>query len=112
DLTCRAVSMGNVHRALPLTSSLCNAVASRIEGTLQHRHARKPAGPDADVRIIHPSGVIPVAARVRRRDDGWFAEEAAAYRTQRRLFDGFVYVPASRVPHLAERAVAAAAAAE
>lgn len=111
DLTARAVSMGNVHRALPLTGALCNAVACRIEGTLHHRLARRPGSPGADVRLMNPSGIIPVAARVSRRDGHWVAEEAVAYRTQRRLFDGFVYVPASRVPSLAARPGVADAAA-
>ena len=30
--------------------------------------------------------------------NGWFAEKASLYRTQRRLFDGLVYVSADAVP--------------
>ena len=103
DLTARAVSMGNVHRALPLTGAMCNAVAARIEGTLQHRNARPVNDSRADVRLMQPSGIIPVGAKVERRDDGWYAEEAVAYRTQRRLFDGFVYVPASQAGGIAHQ---------
>jgi 2-methylaconitate cis-trans-isomerase PrpF len=44
-----------------------------------------------------PSGVLTVAATVRRDGEAWTAEQGAFYRTQRRLFDGYVYVRASRV---------------
>jgi len=99
DLTARMVSSGNTHRALPLTGALCTAVAARIDGTLVHRMTRPAADPDADIRILQPSGVLAVACTVRKSnaDGGWVAEQAAVYRTQRRLFEGRVLVPASRL---------------
>ena len=115
DLTARMVSMGNVHRALPLTGVLGFAVAAAIEGTVVARAAAGAATRDADrgarVRLISPSGVISAAAAVRRTGSGggWHAEHASVRRTQRRLFDGFVYVPAGRVPGLAELPVRPAA---
>ena len=115
DLTARMVSMGNVHRALPLTGALGFAVAAAIEGTVVARAAAGAATRDAEggerVRLISPSGVISAAAAVRRTVAGgaWHAEHASVRRTQRRLFDGFVYVPAGRVPGLAERPVRSAA---
>ena len=115
DLTARMVSMGNVHRALPLTGVLGFAVAAAIEGTVVARAATGAATRDANrggrVRLISPSGVISAAAAVRRTGSGgrWHAEHASVRRTQRRLFDGFVYVPAGRVPGLAELPVRPAA---
>ena len=47
-----------------------------------------------------PSGILTVAATVGKKDGHWHAEQGAFYRTQRRLFDGYVYVRASRVPGL------------
>ena len=35
-----------------------------------------------------------------KKDGRWHAEQGAFYRTQRRLFDGYVYVRASQVPGL------------
>ena len=116
DLTARMVSMGNVHRALPLTGVLGFAVAAAIEGTVVARAAAGVGGQDAErdgrVRLISPSGVISAAAAVRRAgasSSGWHADHASVRRTQRRLFDGFVYVPAGRVPGLAEPRVRPAA---
>jgi 2-methylaconitate cis-trans-isomerase PrpF len=108
DLTGRMLSNGQPHRALPLTVSLCMAVAARIEGSLVHQLTR--AGSD-DIRIAMPSGILVVAATVKKENGAWHAEQGAFYRTQRRMFDGQVYVRASRVPGLlasahAERRVA------
>jgi hypothetical protein len=99
DLTARMVSSGNTHRALPLTGALCTAVAARIVGTVVHRMTRPAEDAEADLRILQPSGVLPVACTVRRSnvDGGWVAEQAAVYRTQRRLFEGLVLVPESRL---------------
>ena len=98
DLTARMISNGQPHRALPLTVTLCTAVAARIEGSLVNQAARRASDPDAEIRIAMPSGILTVAARVYKKDGLWYAEQGAFYRTQRRLFEGYVYVRASRVP--------------
>jgi len=95
DLTGRMVSMGNIHRALPLTGTLCMTVAARIEGSVVHRVARSGGESAGELRIIQPSGIIACAACVTRQDGEWYAEFASVIRTQRRLFDGSVYVPAA-----------------
>ena len=99
DLIARIVSSGNVHRALPGTRSICTAVASRIEGTVVHRVTRPTDNPDADVRILHPSGLMVLAAKVQNDCGAWFAQSATIYRTQRRMFEGYVCLPASKVPN-------------
>jgi hypothetical protein len=98
DLTARIISMGNTHRALPLTGALCLGVAAHISGTVVHRHTRVSRGKGADLRILQPSGVSIVGADVAQDDNGWHARVASVYRTQRRLFEGHVLVPASRHP--------------
>lgn len=100
DLTARMLSNGQPHRALPLTVTLCTAVAARIEGSIVHRLTRPSDNPDAEIRIAMPSGVLTVAATVMQKDGEWHADQGAFYRTQRRMFEGFVLVRASRVPRL------------
>jgi 2-methylaconitate cis-trans-isomerase PrpF len=97
DLTARIVSSGNTHRALPLTSALCCATAARIEGTVVHRHTRPARDTDADINLMQPSGILPVGCRVGNGPEGWVVEHAAVTRTQRRLFEGRVLIPASRL---------------
>jgi 2-methylaconitate cis-trans-isomerase PrpF len=92
DLTVRFISNGQPHRALPLTSSLCTAVAARITGTVA-QEALAAAG-SASIRLGMPSGVLTVDADVTRDSSGaWVARSGAFYRTARRLFDGRIYVP-------------------
>ena len=100
DLTARMLSNGQPHRALPLTVSLCTAVAARIEGSVVHAATRVTSDKNAPIRIAMPSGILTVAADVKQKDGQWHAEQGAFYRTQRRLFEGFVYVRASQVPGL------------
>ncbi len=91
DLTVRFLSNGQPHRALPVTSSLCTAVATRIPGTLPNQ-ARGPGG-DGAIRFGMPSGILHVDADVSQVDGIWTAHSGAFYRTARRLFDGRIYVP-------------------
>jgi 2-methylaconitate cis-trans-isomerase PrpF len=92
DLTARFISNGQPHRALPLTASLCTAVAARIEGTLPFQALTRQ--PEGAVRLGMPSGILTVDADVSRGVDGsWVAHSGALYRTARRLFDGRIYVP-------------------
>jgi 2-methylaconitate cis-trans-isomerase PrpF len=109
DLTGRILSSGQTHRALPLTASLCMAVAARLEGSVVHRVARRASNPEAPIRIGMPSGVLMVAASVNYQHGRWVAEQGAFYRTARRLFDGAVYVRASGVDASVRTASAQAA---
>jgi 2-methylaconitate isomerase len=95
DVTIRMISLEQPHRAVPLTGAMCLAVATRIEGTLAHRIARRAAAMDEPVRIAQPSGLTVVGASVRREGSSWRAEQATVYRTARRLMDGAVYVRAA-----------------
>jgi 2-methylaconitate cis-trans-isomerase PrpF len=90
DVLGRAISMGNCHRAFPLTVAMCLAVAARVEGTVVHEVARKRPG---DVVLGHPSGVLPLDASVATKDGRPWAEQVTVYRTARRLMEGFVRVP-------------------
>ena len=110
DVAARMMSNGQPHRALPLTCTLCLAVAARIEGSVVNEVTRATDNPEAEIRIAMPSGVLTVAASVRKLEGQWHAEQGAFYRTQRRMFEGKVVVRASRTPQLSKaggKAVAA-----
>jgi 2-methylaconitate isomerase len=97
DLTVRMISVGQPHRAVPLTGGMCLAVASRLTGSIAHRVARPPSSSDQPVRIAQPSGLTVVGAAVRHSADGWIADHATAYRTARRLMEGIVFFRVSAV---------------
>ncbi len=100
DLTVRMISIGQPHRAVPLTGAMCLAVASRLPGSIAHRMARTPNSPEAPVRIAQPSGLTVVGASVRRSAEGWIADQATVYRTARRLMEGTVFLRASALQGL------------
>ena len=100
DVTGRMLSNGQPHRALPLTASLCMAVAARLEGSVVFDATRPTDNPESELRIAMPSGILTVAATVKQVNGQWHAEQGAFYRTQRRMFEGYVCMRASRVPAL------------
>ena len=100
DITGRMIARGQAHRDMPLTRTLCMAVASRISGTVVHEMTRATDNPDAELRIGMPAGVITAAAEVRLIDGQWVAVRGSFLRTQRRMFEGSVLVRGSRVATL------------
>jgi 2-methylaconitate isomerase len=94
DVVARVISMGNCHRAFALTAAMCLAVAAKVDGSAVAECTRPAArAGDADVRLGHPSGVLPIAARVVMRHGEPYAERVTTYRTARRLMEGSVRIP-------------------
>ncbi len=92
DITIRMISVGQPHRAVPVTGATCLAVAVRIPGSIPATLAGMI--PESQpIRIAQPSGVTVVDAKVVAdggANGGLRAEYGAVYRTQRRLFEGRV----------------------
>jgi 2-methylaconitate isomerase len=90
SLGIRMISVGQPHRAVPITGATCLAIAVRIAGSLPHRLARAGDGP---ITIAHPSGTTVVDAAVEHADVPAKARaiHGAVYRTARRLFEGSVF---------------------
>jgi 2-methylaconitate cis-trans-isomerase PrpF len=89
DLLARVISNGQPHRALPLTISLCTAVAARLTGSVVAGLVNAPAA--SGIRIAMPSGVLSVDAEVEQRNGQWVAVSGTFLRTARRLFEGRVW---------------------
>jgi 2-methylaconitate isomerase len=99
DISVRMISVGQAHRAVPLTGALCLAVATRLEGTIPAVCGGGLSADTSAIRIAHPSGITLVDAKVASAgaDSTPHAEYAAVYRTARRLFEGRVLVRGSAV---------------
>lgn len=91
DVAIRMISMGQAHRAVTLTGSMCTAVAAALPGTCVAALARPPQ--DGILRLGHASGVMPAMAHVQQVGAGWTAAHATVFRTARRLMEGAVTVP-------------------
>lgn len=92
-LAARVISNGQPHRALPLTISLCTAVAARIAGSVVASVLSPGAPREGTLRLGMPSGVLAIESAVERGADGvWSASRGSFYRTARPLFSGTVNV--------------------
>jgi 2-methylaconitate cis-trans-isomerase PrpF len=93
DVVVRMISSGQPRKASPLTGAMCLAIAAQIDDTVIHDVRLRTTADVSRFVIAHASGLLPVAARVEKRDGRFEAREAIAFRTARRLMDGRVYVP-------------------
>ena len=92
DVSARVLSMGNVHRAIPLTAAMCTAAAAGITGTtVAQASAGRATGESGDLRIGTPSGVVKAAAEVRGSGVDWQVPRTSTFRTARRLMTGWVH---------------------
>jgi len=69
-----------------------------VDGTVVNANTRGGRDRDGEIRILQPSGLTVVGAEVDRQGGAWHTRLASVYRTQRRLFEGSVLIPASRYP--------------
>lgn len=88
SLGVRMISMGQVHRAVPITGAICLAVASRLAGSIVAQATTTLSGP---LTLAHPSGTLMVDAEVDGPPENPLARNATVYRTARLLFSGLVY---------------------
>ncbi|KAI0554250.1 DUF453-domain-containing protein [Xylaria curta] len=90
DIRCLAMSMGQAHKAAPLTLSLCLGAAANIDGTVAAQIRRRRASgdePSSSVVIGHPSGTVEIGATFK---DGNIVS-ADLHRTARVMMKGEVY---------------------
>ena len=83
DIAIRMISVGQPHRAVPITGAICLAVAARVAGSIAAGACASAAGP---IRIGHASGTTQVDAALEHGR----AIYGAVYRSTRRLMEGQV----------------------
>jgi 2-methylaconitate cis-trans-isomerase PrpF len=86
NLKCLALSMGQAHKAVPLTLALCLGAAAGLKGTIPNQLAVGAVEGDSIV-IGHPSGRLDVGTTV----EGGEVLAAKLYRTARVLMRGELF---------------------
>lgn len=86
NIVCRALSMQQAHKAVPLTLGLNLGVIARMSGTIAHSLAKNVDGRDSVV-IEHASGKVEIGSTIR---DGKVVD-AQLLRTMRVLMRGDVF---------------------
>jgi 2-methylaconitate cis-trans-isomerase PrpF len=84
-IRCQALSMGQAHKAVPLTLALCLGAAAQIPGTVAHSITGGKV--ESTVTIGHPSGILDVGTTM----SGGKIVSAELLRTVRVLMKGDVY---------------------
>jgi 2-methylaconitate cis-trans-isomerase PrpF len=101
DVVAHTLSMGTLHKAIPMTVGLCLGVAAKTPGTIVSELVeRVRAADDQDmqgrrdlVRIEHPGGLVEVGADIEEGIAGRMrVRSAQVTRTGKRLMSGDVWV--------------------
>lgn len=87
DICVRALSVGQPHKAVPVTVGLSLAAAARLSGTVVHQCAVNN-GESKSLAICHPTGTFVVDAKYNAVGH---LESAAVFRTARRLMEGTIF---------------------
>ncbi|HYU19308.1 MAG TPA: PrpF domain-containing protein [Chloroflexota bacterium] len=95
-LLVRCLSMQRPHKALAVSVAICTGAAAATAGTVVH-DAHRPGDPPSRLRLGHPAGVLVADVVVEDGPDGPYLRRGAIERTARRIMDGYVYAPASKV---------------
>ncbi|KAI0517356.1 DUF453 domain protein [Xylaria bambusicola] len=89
NIEVRALSVGQPHKAIPVTVALAIAAAAKLEGTNVFEAAVKGDSDESSPTVIrHASGVLGVDGKF---SDSAELESATVFRTARRLMEGRVF---------------------
>lgn len=88
DLRVRAISVGQPHKAVPITVALSTAAASKLAGTVVKECVSPTMVDPAGVTLGHASGTLMVGAKY---DHSGALSFATVFRTARRLMEGTIF---------------------
>ncbi|MCI8453073.1 MAG: 3-methylitaconate isomerase [Lachnospiraceae bacterium] len=94
DLVARLASMQKMHRAYMITGAVSTGAAAHIPGTVVHDVISERAKSSNVLIIGNPYGPMEVTVDM---ENGEIVKEGV-FRTARKILDGVVYVPYSRLP--------------
>lgn len=92
DIVSRLLFMLHMHKAYPITGTVCTGAAVRIPGTVAWDVLRESARTKKTIYIGHPGGIIPVESEAEIQNGEVHFKRLGVYRTARRIMDGSVYV--------------------
>jgi 2-methylaconitate cis-trans-isomerase PrpF len=92
DVLSRLLCNQKMHKAYPLTGTVCTGVAAKIPGTVVNELVSKSAVTNEEFRIGHPAGIITIEVDVKMEDGRPILKKAAIGRTVRIMMEGYVFV--------------------
>lgn len=91
DLVSRLLFMLHMHKAYPITGTVCTGAAMRIPGSIPWELMNEEAKTNSKLHIGHPSGVIGVEVEAETEGEVKM-KSIKVIRTARMIMDGTVYV--------------------
>lgn len=88
DIIVRAISVGQPHKAVPITVALSTAAAAKLPGSIVNRCTADVAIDPIGITLGHAGGTLTVQAKF---DEDGQLESATVFRTARRLMEGTVF---------------------
>jgi hypothetical protein len=95
DIVARLLFMQKMHKAYPVTGTICTTVASLIEGTIANKVCRAGVANRGELRIGHPSGIIVPEGQVDEQNGNFIIKRATVDRTARCIMNGYAMIPKS-----------------
>lgn len=92
DLVSRLLFMHHMHKAYPITGTVCTGAAMKIPGSIPWELMTEEAREKETLRIGHPAGCLEVKVKASVEGGAVKMESIKVYRTARTILDGIVYV--------------------
>lgn len=92
DLVSRLLFMLHMHKAYPITGTVCTGAAMKIPGSIPWEVMRPEAREREALYIGHPSGCLEVKVQAEADGKEVKMKSIKIYRTARSIMDGIVYV--------------------
>lgn len=97
DVVSRLLFMLRMHKAYPITGTVCTTAAARIPGTIVYEAVPEENRKNPTVRIGHPGGVVVSEIEADEKDGKAEIKSVKITRTARTIMEGQVYVKKSRL---------------
>jgi 2-methylaconitate cis-trans-isomerase PrpF len=92
DVLVRMIFMGKMHKTFAASQINCCGAAALIPGTLVNEAASGTFAKKGIVRLGHPAGIAELEATLENRKGTLVFSRIAAYRTARRLMEGYAFI--------------------
>jgi 2-methylaconitate cis-trans-isomerase PrpF len=92
DFLSRLTFMLKMHKAYPITGTVCTGAAARVPGSIVYELLSEDAKTTETIRIGHPQGIIPVVSVADNIGEDTTMKKISVFRTARTIMDGYVYV--------------------
>jgi len=93
DLVARMVSFQKMHSAFAVTGAICTGAASKIKGTIVNEVVSERVKSTNTIILGQPYGTMEVSVEM----EGDMLIKAGVFRTARKILDGNVYIPYSKI---------------